>query len=114
MLTTEALRGFGANTDEGLNRCLNNEAFYLRLVKMAAADGGYDKLGQALEAGDFPGAFEAAHGLKGTLGNLSLTPLYKPAAELTELLRAGKPVDCSALWEEIRQRRAELAALCED
>ena len=30
MLTVAALREFGANTEEGLSRCMNNEAFYLR------------------------------------------------------------------------------------
>ena len=32
-------------------------------------------------------AFEIAHSLKGVYGNLSLTPLYEPMCELTELLK---------------------------
>ena len=32
MLTMDALRRFGANTEEGLGRCLNDEGFYLELV----------------------------------------------------------------------------------
>ena len=32
MITVEKLKQFGANTSEGLERCLNNEAFYLKLV----------------------------------------------------------------------------------
>ena len=32
MLTVEKLKEYGADTGEGLNRCMNNEAFYLRLV----------------------------------------------------------------------------------
>ena len=35
MLTLDALRQYGANVTEGLSRCMNNEAFYLRLVGMA-------------------------------------------------------------------------------
>lgn len=44
MLTIQGLREYGANVDEGLRRCLNNEDFYIRLVGIAAADEGYDKL----------------------------------------------------------------------
>ena len=36
MLTIEKLKAYGANVDEGLSRCMNNETFYLRLVNMAA------------------------------------------------------------------------------
>ena len=31
MLTIEKLQNYGADVDEGLNRCMKNEAFYLRL-----------------------------------------------------------------------------------
>ncbi|MBR1673228.1 MAG: Hpt domain-containing protein [Fretibacterium sp.] len=76
MLTVDALRTFGAKVDEGLARCMNNDAFYLRLVKMAVEDdASFDRLAQAVEAGDRHAAFEAAHDLKGVLGNLSLTPI---------------------------------------
>ena len=52
MLTIEKLREFGADTREGLTRCMNNEAFYLRLVGMCAKDGNFTKLYDALAAGD--------------------------------------------------------------
>ena len=47
MLTVDALRRLGVNTDEGLARCLNNEAFYIRLVNMALDDAGFEKLSSA-------------------------------------------------------------------
>ena len=47
MLTIDSLRRFGANTQEGLSRCMNNEAFYLRLVNMALDDAGFEKLSSA-------------------------------------------------------------------
>lgn len=113
MLSIESLREFGADTDEGLGRCMNNEQFYLRLVKMAAADAGFDKLSAAVESGDIPAAFEAAHALKGVLGNLSLTPMYESLSELTELLRAGAEADYSAYMGELLHKRARLQALFE-
>lgn len=113
MLTIDTLRDLGADVESGLGRCLNNEAFYLRLVKMALEDASFDKLAAAVDGGDAKGAFEAAHSLKGVLGNLSLTPLYKPASEITELLRGGTEADVSAQMAELREQRSRLLALCE-
>ena len=35
MLTIDSLRAYGANVDDGMTRCMNNEAFYFRLIGMA-------------------------------------------------------------------------------
>jgi len=111
MLTIDALNAFGADTAAGLGRCLNNEAFYLRLVGMAAEDAGFDRLKAALEQGDLDAAFEAAHGLKGVLGNLSLSPLYAPISEMTELLRSRTRMDYSACLDTVLAQRDRLKAL---
>ena len=111
MLTIEKLKAYGANVDEGMGRCMNNEAFYLRLVNMAANDAGFERLRTALEKNDRKEGFEAAHALKGMLGNLALTPVAKPAAELTEMLRTETETDCDALLEEILVQREKLLQL---
>ncbi|MBQ9059752.1 MAG: Hpt domain-containing protein [Firmicutes bacterium] len=113
MLTIDALKGIGVEPEDGLKRCLNNEDFYLNLVKMVPADQGFQKLQDSLEAGDLDGAFEAAHALKGVLSNLSLTPLCKPVEEITELLRARTDMDYSELLQEILEKRTALEGLCE-
>ena len=113
MLTIEKLNDFGANTAEGLGRCLNNEAFYLRLVGKSLDDAAFDKLLDAVETEDTTAAFEAAHALKGVLSNLSLTPIADVTSELTELLRAKKDVDCKSYAERIIAYRDELRALCD-
>ena len=114
MLTIEALQAFGADTKTGLSRCMNNESFYFRMIRMILTDKNFEKLSAALAEGDLETAFEAAHTLKGVLGNLSLTPLYSPVAELTEHLRARKDMDYSGYLQEISARFAALRALCED
>lgn len=106
MLTIDSLNRFGANTREGLDRCMNNEAFYLRMVNMALADRAFDRLAAALEAGETQTAFEAAHSLKGVLANLALTPLCEPTAQLTEQLRRGEAGDPSLLEQLLRLRDA--------
>lgn len=113
MLTIAALRDFGADVDDGMQRCMNNEAFYLRLVGMAIEDKGFENLRDAVEKADLDAAFEAAHALKGILANLSLTPLYTPTSEITELLRAKQDADYAALTETLLTKRAELKALSE-
>lgn len=88
MLTLEKLKEFGADTDEGLARCMNNEDFYLKMVGMGIADERFDSIKGVLESGNYEEAFEIAHALKGVLGNLALSPIYDPMSEMTELLRS--------------------------
>lgn len=112
-MTLDALKAFGANTDEGMGRCLNNEPFYLKMVAMTLADGNFDALKTAMDAGDVRGAFSAAHALKGTTGNVALTPIYEPVCALTELLR-GKDAQVEggeALVEQIMTAREQALSL---
>ena len=114
MLTIEALNDFGADTAEGLSRCFNNEALYLRLVKLIPAEANFDKLKEALDAGNLDAAFEAAHALKGVLGNLSLTPMFDKCSEITELLRSRTDMDYTELMTSLLKQRDILSALCAD
>lgn len=111
MMTTEFLRNWGANVDEALVRCLNNESFYLMLVGKALQDANFDKLKEAVAAGDLEKGFESAHALKGTMANLALTPILKPVQEITELLRARTAADYAPYLNEIEARRSELLSL---
>lgn len=90
MLTIESLKELGADVDAGLARCMGMEDFYLRLVHMELEDKNFPALKIAMERKDVKAAFEAAHALKGAVGNLSLTPLYAPLCELTELFRGAQ------------------------
>ena len=111
MLTIDALRAWGADVDSGLARCMNNEAFYLRLVEKTAADPTFGQLKEAVEAGDLARGFELAHALKGVTSNLSLTPLETPVIEITELLRARTETDYAPLLRQISAARAHLEKL---
>ena len=113
-MTIDELKAYGANITEGLQRCMNNESFYFRLVKMIPGDPNFQKLNDAMEDGDLDAAFAAAHALKGTLGNLALTPIYQPVTELTEILRnADGQADPGNLPERIMESFAALKALAE-
>ena len=111
MLTIEKLREFGADTDDGLARCLNNETFYLRLVDKAMQDPSFDRLEEAVGQKDLDRAFDFAHALKGVMGNLALTPIEKPVREITELLRSRTDTDYAPLLNEIRIKKDELTEM---
>ena len=114
MLTVNKLKTFGADVESGLARCMNNEAFYLRLVNKELEDPNFGKLAAAMAAGDAAGAFEAAHAIKGAAGNLSLTPIFAPIAELTELLRgAASMPDTGDLAQRVQEAFDALKKLAE-
>lgn len=112
-MNLDSLKAFGANTDEGLGRCMGDEPLYLRMVAMTLEDANFDRLREAMGAGDAEAAFGAVHALKGTAGNVSLTPIYEPLCELTELLRPRKlPADgADELLEKIMALREEALSL---
>ena len=111
MLTLDSLRAWGADTAAGMNRCMNNEAFYLKMIGKALQDDSCEALKAAVESGDLARAFEIAHALKGVTGNLALTPIDKPVREITELLRSRTEMDYSVILNEIIMRKNELTEL---
>ncbi|MCR5594885.1 MAG: Hpt domain-containing protein [Lachnospiraceae bacterium] len=110
-MTLNDLREWGANVDEGMARCINNEAFYLKMVGKCLEDHEFEALGDALDEGNIDKAFESAHALKGVVSNLSLTPLQNKVSEITELLRAKTEMDYSGLYQEIIGLKDELVLL---
>lgn len=111
VLTIKALKDFGADVDQGLARCLGNEALYLRLVNTALNDPSFAKLAEALEQKDYDTAFESAHALKGVLGNLALGSLYQVATELTDELRTREDKDYQPLIQRLLKDKELLDSL---
>ena len=110
-MTVDALRAWGADVDDGLKRCLNDEGFYIMLVTSVLTDTKADELETAVNAGDLDKGFELAHAMKGMYSNLALTPICEPVQEITELLRSRTETDYSGLLEEIKKQKAALNAL---
>lgn len=111
MLTLDALKEWGANTEEGMGRMMNNEGFYIKMVNMFLAKPGLDSLAEAIDAGDKEGAFEAAHAVKGVANNLSLTPIAVPVSEISDQLKAGVDMDYGPLLAEAKKQLDALQAL---
>ena len=109
-MTIDSLKAFGANIDEGLERCMGMEDFYIEMVELGLSDERFEELGPTLEAGDLDNAFEQVHALKGVIGNLALTPLYETVCELTEHLRAKEQMDYKPLYDKLIAQRKEFSS----
>lgn len=112
-MTLEQLKNFGADTEEGMARCMDNEEFYFKMIGLALSEESLETLGKQLSEKKLDDAFETAHALKGVYGNLSLTPLLSPVSEMTELLRAKTDTDYSEFFNKAVSKRDELKALYE-
>lgn len=111
MLTLQGLKELGANIDEGLDRCMNDEGFYLRMAEMAMNDPAFVQMDELVRAGDLEGGFEKAHALKGVLNNVSLTSLAQPVMEITEYLREKTDMDYSDVLDKINAVLADYRSL---
>ena len=104
MLTVEILRKFGADVDLGIKRCAGNKDFYIDMVSTILKDQRLYALAGKISEKNVAEAFEIAHALKGVYGNLSLTPIFEPVRDVTEILRDGKLDGAKELVDEaVRQ-----------
>ncbi len=110
-MTIDSLRGYGANVEEGLERCMGMEDFYIEMIELGLADERFENLGPQLDAGNLEEAFETTHALKGVIGNLALTPLYETICEITEHLRASDQIDYKPLYDKLLEQRKQIMDL---
>ncbi|WP_295581762.1 Hpt domain-containing protein [uncultured Oscillibacter sp.] len=108
----EVFEAYGGNYEETMERFMNNQSFYLRILGLLSQDETFTQLGAALDNGDLDAAFNAAHTLKGVAGNLGLRPLYEAVCRMVEPLRRREArSDYGAMYETVRtefQRTGEL------
>lgn len=90
------LEGIGVNIPEVMSRLMDNEDFFLRLLKKFIADKSFSNLEDALKENRFEDAFNASHTLKGVAANLGLGAISDTVVPLTELLR-NPPYDRPAI-----------------
>lgn len=98
----EELEKLGVDVDEGLDRVMGDESLYEMMLGMFL-----DALNESpIELGEFDGAdleplIRKVHALKGTTGNLSLTPLFNGYVEVLGFLRGNQPEEAKAAMEKI-------------
>lgn len=106
----ELFEAYGADYQGTMSRFMGNETMYLKFLKMLFQDDNLHKLGEAIDSGNLKAAFEAAHTLKGVVGNMGLTPLYKAVCDIVIPLRTREErKDYPLLYQAIQKEflRAE-------
>lgn len=102
MSLMQELESLGVNTQEGLERVMNDEDLYVMMLGMFI-----DSVqSSAITLEEFDGASlgtltDKVHTLKGTTGNLSLTPLFTRYEQTLSLLRGGEAAKAKALYQEL-------------
>lgn len=102
MKYAENLKALGVNVKEGLDRVMGDEEMYEMMLGMFV-----DMINDAnIQLEDFDGndldnLIKQVHMLKGTTGNLSLSPLFDGYTETLGLLRDGKPKEAKAVYEKM-------------
>lgn len=110
-MTLDDLVAYGADVQEGLERCMGMEDLYLQLVGTVRDEERFEALCRAIKADDLDTAFSLAHALKGVLTNLAITPLADPMVQITELLRARTKTDYTPLLDTIMAEWKRFCAL---
>lgn len=91
----------GAETEDALERFLDDEEMYLKYVQDFPNEGSMGKLKAAVGAKDYDAAEKAVHALKGIVNNLGFLPLADAAIDMLEELRDGNIEDALEAYEDL-------------
>lgn len=101
MAFLDELKDLGVDIDGGLKRLNGNEKLYTRLFGSFLKTLNANLIDADFDCTDYNDTIEKAHTLKGTAGNLSITPLYESYTEILGLLREGKPEEAKPVLEKL-------------
>lgn len=93
MKTLEEMKLAGIDTEQAMERFMNNEDMYRKFLHKLPAETSYKDMMDAIEDQNVEGAFDAAHKLKGIVGNLALVKIYNSLYDIVETLRNGNLPD---------------------
>lgn len=102
-MNIDILRSADIDYDSGAERFSGLDAVYQKFLRMFPDDPSYRNTVEAIKNGDLEKAFNYAHTLKGTSGNLSLSELYRTASQLVEDLRIKKTDNLSDLLTKVTE-----------
>lgn len=106
----EKLQAHGVNLDSALNRFMDNEQLYERILSKFPADKSFVLMEKYLEENNISQAFIQAHTLKGLAGTLDLTNLSAILEPMTEKLRAG---ETEGVQEQFNLLKKQYQLICE-
>lgn len=105
----------GVNVEEGVARFMGREVMYVKFLKKFFEDGVFAETVAAYKRGDLDGVFAGVHTLKGTAGNMSLTPIYRLSCDITEEIRNDRSSAAAELikdhMELMKQKYDEIRSI---
>jgi len=109
----DELKELGVDVDEGIERIMGNTGLYQKmLVKLAIMVREFSSTID-FEQEDNSELIEKVHALKGSAGNLSVTPLYNAYTRLMTLLSANEREQAKTAYEEILPLQDKILACIE-
>lgn len=106
-----AMYEWGCDVSGTLERLGEDTALYTELMREAAEDESFDRLGQELTARRLTAAFETAHRMKGFLSTMGLTEMTDTAKKISDKLRNADEDGLFALYESLMLSREKLRAI---
>lgn len=113
MSMLDELKEMGVNIEDALQRFMNNSALYEKMLGKLVKNVREIEVLPSIEAGDYNAACDKAHTLKGVMGNLSITPLYKSYTQIVNLLRENNPDEAKTLLLETLPVQEKIIACIE-
>lgn len=104
----DELKALGVDIDGGLKRLNGNEKLYTRLLGTFVKSIKANEVQPDFDTDDYTEIIEKAHSIKGTSGNMSITPIYESYTEILGLLRAGEPEKAKPVLEKILPVQEEI------
>lgn len=105
------LESLGVNVNEGLDRVMGDKDLYLMMLDMfvsAVRDTPIQP--EEFDGSNLEDLIARVHTLKGTTGNLSITPLFTQYTNTLTLLREGRPAEAKAAYIKLLSVQADILA----
>lgn len=99
----EILDKLGAETDDAVERFMDDEEMYLKYVRDFPEEGSMKKLIDAVAAKDYDAAEKAVHALKGIVNNLGFIPLADASIDMLEELRDDNAAAALEAFEDVKK-----------
>lgn len=106
----EELKSLGVNIDEGLGRINGNEKLYTRLLGTFVKSTEANYITPDFDESDLTSAIEKTHAIKGTSGNLSITPIYEEYSKIVDLLRKDDPKQAKSVLGDVLPVQEQIIA----
>lgn len=106
----EELKKLGVDVDDALKRLSGKEDLYKRLLGLYVKTIEEQYVSPDFSAADYQQEIAKAHSIKGTSGNISVTPMYQAYSKIVELLRADDPEGARTVLQDILPLQNEIVA----